>query len=467
MATAGALVNTSLHAYPTVGDLTGTPRFPDVEQLHPTSNLELERGASARISVPDTASHFGVFDAQVYLPPQYFSEPQRRFPVVILTHGNPGRSTDWLDEGSAAQTGLTVAQSGHPVILVMPTVLQEPYGDSLCVDTALEGNAETYVVKDVVAAADAQLRTMPGAAHRAIGGFSMGGFCALNLGLKHPDVFSVVLAFSALTVCEPDAIEGGNETLFGTPDWQQQVAANSPADYWRSLDPATSPAMWLDVGEDESEVGPPLQAFAEEALLGRVHRGVPREAGRPRLRHLDPGPPGVLALGGCQTRRVTSTPGLRPITEADVPAVLALNHRFVDLLSPLDAERLLWLVGLADHADVVELDDRVVGFVLTMAPGSEYDSDNYRWHALRFDDAFYYLDRIVIAEEMRRRGLAGFVYDAMEDVARRFGRMTLEVNVDPPNHGSLAFHQRRGYVEVGRLGEPGHVVGLMAKELTA
>jgi S-formylglutathione hydrolase FrmB len=105
---------------------------------------------------------------------------------------------------------------------------------------------------------------MPGTAHRAIGGFSMGGFCALNLGLKHPDVFSVVLAFSALTVCEPDAIEGGTETLFGTPDWQQQAAANSPADYWRSLDPATSPAMWLDVGEDESEVGPPLQAFAEE-----------------------------------------------------------------------------------------------------------------------------------------------------------------------------------------------------------
>ena len=164
---------------------------------------------------------------------------------------------------------------------------------------------------------------------------------------------------------------------------------------------------------------------------------------------------------------MTSTPGLRPITEADVPVVLALNHRFVDLHSPLDAERLLWRADLAEHADVVDLEDRVVGFVLTMAPGSEYDSDNYRWHAQRFDDAFYYLDRIVIAEEMRRRGLAGFVYDAMEDVARRFGRMTLEVNVDPPNHGSLAFHQQRGYVEVGRLGEPGHVVGLMAKELSA
>jgi predicted GNAT superfamily acetyltransferase len=164
---------------------------------------------------------------------------------------------------------------------------------------------------------------------------------------------------------------------------------------------------------------------------------------------------------------VTSAPSLRPIAEADVPAVLALNHRFVELLSPLDAEGLLRLVGLADHADVVELDEQVAGFVLTMAPGTDYDSENYRWHATRYNDAFYYLDRIVIAEEMRRRGLAGFVYDAMEDVARRFGRMTLEINVDPPNHGSLAFHERRGYVEVGRLGDPGHVVGLMAKELTA
>jgi predicted GNAT superfamily acetyltransferase len=164
---------------------------------------------------------------------------------------------------------------------------------------------------------------------------------------------------------------------------------------------------------------------------------------------------------------VTSAPSLRPIAEADVPAVLALNHRFVDLLSPLDAERLLWLVGLADHADVVEVDDGVAGFVLTMAPGAAYDSENYRWYAARYGDDFYYLDRIVIAEELRRRGLAAFVYDAMEDAARPFGRMTLEVNVDPPNVGSLAFHERRGYVEVGRLGEPGHVVALMTKELSA
>lgn len=258
VAAVGAATNTVLDAYPTVGDLLGMPRYPTVDTLHPTSNIELERGAVARIPVPDNASHFGQHDAQVYLPPQYFTEPTRRFPVAILTHGNPGRSTDWFRSGSAEQTGLAVAPSGHPVILVMPTVLRHPTGDSLCVDTESQGFAETYVVQDVVAAADTQLRTVPDAAHRTIGGFSMGGFCALNLGLRHPDVFSVALAFSALTVCEPDAIAGGNEALFDSPDWQERVEANSPADYADHLDPARGPALWLDVGDDETELVGPL-----------------------------------------------------------------------------------------------------------------------------------------------------------------------------------------------------------------
>ncbi len=164
---------------------------------------------------------------------------------------------------------------------------------------------------------------------------------------------------------------------------------------------------------------------------------------------------------------MTLPPTLRPITDTDVPAVLALNHRFVEVLSPLDAERLAWLVGLADRAEVLEVDDKVAGFVVTFGPGSDYDSENYRWFSERFGSDFYYLDRIVVAEHLRRRGLAGFVYEAMEAAAQEYGRMALEVNVDPPNHGSLAFHATRGYAEVGRLGEPGHAVALLVKELAA
>ncbi len=262
VATVAATVNTAVGAYPTVADLLGVSRYPAPTSVE--AEDDVENGALASIPVPDTASHFGAFDAQVWLPPQYFTQPTTRFPVAILMHGNPGRSTDWLDGGSAAETGLASSRAGHPVILVFPTVLQDPYGDSLCVNTALQGNAETYVVQDVVAAVDGQLRTRADPAHRTLGGFSMGGFCALNLGLKHPDVFSVALAFSALTVCEPDAIPGGNEELFDSPDWQEQAAANSPADYVDHLDGARGPAVWLDAGESETEIVGPMEQLGEQ-----------------------------------------------------------------------------------------------------------------------------------------------------------------------------------------------------------
>ena len=63
-------------------------------------------------------------------------------------------------------------------------------------------------------------------------------------------------------------------------------------------------------------------------------------------------------------------------------------------------------------------------------------------------------------------GLGSAVYDVVEDDALRAGQLTLEVNAEPPNPASLAFHARRGYREVGRLGGPGKTVSLMAKRLT-
>jgi predicted GNAT superfamily acetyltransferase len=156
---------------------------------------------------------------------------------------------------------------------------------------------------------------------------------------------------------------------------------------------------------------------------------------------------------------------LRPIGPDDRATVLALNHDHVDLLSPMDGDRLDALRRWADRADVVDVDGEVAGFVLTFAPGTAYDSQNYRWHARRFGDAFYYLDRVVVAPAHRGTGVAHEVYDLLEQVALPYGRMVLEVNLDPPNEPSLRFHRRRGYAEVGRSGPPGHVVSLMSREL--
>lgn len=157
-------------------------------------------------------------------------------------------------------------------------------------------------------------------------------------------------------------------------------------------------------------------------------------------------------------------PLLRPVTDADAPDVLALNERNVEALAPLDEDRFARLRAWSDRFDVIESDGGFAGFVITFAPGTPYDSENYRWFSERHgSQGFYYLDRIVLAEDVRRQGLGGFVYDALEIVAAQHGRMTLEVNLVPRNDASLAFHERRGYVEVGRLGDDGHLVALMEK----
>ena len=159
-------------------------------------------------------------------------------------------------------------------------------------------------------------------------------------------------------------------------------------------------------------------------------------------------------------------PKLRRIEPADHAQVLALNEANVEALAPMDEDRLLELDKLADRFDVIDLDGKFGGFVVTFGPGTAYDSENYRWFAERHDRNFYYLDRIVLADSHRRRGLGTFVYDEIEHVARSYGRLALEVNLVPRNHVSLAFHDRRGYVEVGRLGDEAHLVSLMEKRLS-
>lgn len=158
-------------------------------------------------------------------------------------------------------------------------------------------------------------------------------------------------------------------------------------------------------------------------------------------------------------------PRLRPIRPEDEAAVLCLNAASEHHLSPMGPARLHQLLGWADRGDVIEVASTVAGFVLCFAPGTGYDSENYRWFSQEYGSEFYYLDRIAIDDAFRRQGLAAFAYGELELVAARYGRMVLEVDIDPPNEASLAFHAARGYREVHRLETPGKTVCLMEKQL--
>ena len=146
---------------------------------------------------------------------------------------------------------------------------------------------------------------------------------------------------------------------------------------------------------------------------------------------------------------------------ADLPAVLALNQGALDGVGPLDGDRLEWITSLDGRALLADDNGIVAGFVITIGPGTLYDSINYRWFEERYDDHTY-LDRVVIAPDYRRTGLGSRLYDAIESDSS--GPVTLEVYVVPPNDVSLAFHRNRGYDEVGRLEQSnGKVAALFAR----
>ena len=160
---------------------------------------------------------------------------------------------------------------------------------------------------------------------------------------------------------------------------------------------------------------------------------------------------------------------VRAVTAADHAAVLALNTAEVPRVGPLAPAELPPLRAHTDLALVAELAGRIVGFVLAMPPGRSYASPNYRFFEARGIDHLY-VDRIATVPDLRRRGVATALSDAVEERARATGRqeVTCEVNVRPPNPVSQAFHQARGFVEVGRQDTGGGAltVALLAKSVT-
>ncbi len=167
---------------------------------------------------------------------------------------------------------------------------------------------------------------------------------------------------------------------------------------------------------------------------------------------------------------------IRDANPADYPSVLSLNATSVEYLSPLDGERLAHLAGQSCQFQVAERGGEVIGFILALANGADYDSLNYRWFATQYQQ-FVYIDRIVVRSDCRGLGLARQFYQELEAWARQHAmvRLTCEVDVEPPNAASLAFHDKAGFEEVGRqvvskvlgdLGKGEKVVSLYAKLLT-
>ncbi len=156
---------------------------------------------------------------------------------------------------------------------------------------------------------------------------------------------------------------------------------------------------------------------------------------------------------------------LRTAPPALLDAALALNAGVEEMTSPLSPARLAQLVGWSCAAPAMCAGDRLDGFLIGFDRNAAYDSPNFLWFRNRLD-SFYYIDRVVVAPTARGRGIGARLYAAFEASARAAGAPTLvcEVNLDPPNPGSDAFHAALGFAEIGRgTPSPGKVVRYLAR----
>jgi S-formylglutathione hydrolase FrmB len=137
----------------------------------------------------------------VYLPPSYQAAPTKRYPVLYLLHGIGDTDEVWMERKgpyanlkAVMDRGIAGRRFGE-MIVVMPHERTQWFG-SYYVNSAWTGNWEDFTARDLVKAIDGTYRTLARAAGRGIAGHSMGGHGALTLGMKHPDVFSVVYAMN-------------------------------------------------------------------------------------------------------------------------------------------------------------------------------------------------------------------------------------------------------------------------------
>ena len=139
-----------------------------------------------------------------------------------------------------------------------------------------------------------------------------------------------------------------------------------------------------------------------------------------------------------------------PLSDGAVMArAYALNQHYQALLSPLDEEAFASLVAGASYAKHAGDGD---AFLIAYDQSAAYDSPHFERFKKKLD-RFYYIDRIAIAPSLQGAGLARRFYQDLEDLARvqGAGHLCAEVNIEPPNPASHAFHQSFGFVEDGQI----------------
>ena len=145
---------------------------------------------------------------------------------------------------------------------------------------------------------------------------------------------------------------------------------------------------------------------------------------------------------------------IRAYRSSDLTHLLQINQAGEPGVGAVSLTELQEIIAVGTCLVAVESSDQPIGFILLVPPNSRYHSQNYQWFEARrasVGSEFIYVDRIAIAAEGQERGLGKALYEAAFAAFEGHSSViTCEVNTEPPNPGSLRFHKRLGFVEIGQ-----------------
>ncbi|MFF2815835.1 alpha/beta hydrolase [Kitasatospora cineracea] len=172
-------------------------------------------GRLERVRLPGASTGLTT-EGYVYLPPQYFRPEYRakRFPAVIAITGFPGDAKNLVTKLNYPSVQFKLAEQGRakPTVLVLMRPSPAMPRDTECEDVPGGPQADRYFSADVPAALRTSYRIAEGPGSLGVIGNSTGGYCALKLAMRHPDVFAAAVSLSGYYKAAEDPTTGD---LFG------------------------------------------------------------------------------------------------------------------------------------------------------------------------------------------------------------------------------------------------------------
>ena len=284
-------VNADFGQYTTLGSITGDNGFasPPADAL--ATQLAIATGSSrptvtpadwvapagmprhgivGSVTIPATQSHFAARAALIYLPPAALVANPPVLPVLVMLSGQPGSPANVFDAGhlDGVLNDMAVANRGLAPIVVVPDQLSADDVNPMCVDSAI-GNSATYLTVDVPNWIRANLGVAAAPSGWAIGGWSQGGTCAIQLGAGHPEIFGSLLDISG--ELEPKHGSLANTIDSGFAGDAAAYDAAKPLAILARGAPYTNTVAVFGVGSADDRYLPRMQTVSAAAAAAGMH----------------------------------------------------------------------------------------------------------------------------------------------------------------------------------------------------